>query len=177
MRKYFGIALDLLLTALAVLSVWTFAQDRISRSKFATVRGESRNPEIGGYIGDHGINWKDSKSNLVFLLKEDCIFCNKAAPFYKTILTQVKSKARTVALFPHGQLKAAAFLRSSDLSIQVLRSQVTLPWGSFTTPTILFCNEEGKIQRIWKGVIGLDSQSAVLQEIASEISSVGINLE
>ena len=107
-----------------------------------------------------GIDWKQNKKSLVFFLNKDCHYCTSSAPVYRQLQEEArKQNVKSLAVFPHSIEEAKAYLESIQLSFDEIHSSPLAPVKIPGTPTVLFVNSSGTVEKVWFGdVSGREKQ-------------------
>jgi thioredoxin-related protein len=145
--------------AIAVLVV---AGVIVKRQLFAERRPTLNIPTIsaGERLNLANVDWTQNKKSLVFFLNKDCQFCTSSAPFYRQLKEEaLKQNVKSLAVFPHSTEEAKAYLESLQLSIDEIHSSPLAPYKIPGTPTVLFVNSNGTVEKGWFGdVSGREKQ-------------------
>lgn len=106
------------------------------------------------------IDWKQNKKSLVFFLNKDCHYCTSSAPVYRQLKEESqKRNVKSLAVFPHSIEEAKVYLESVQLSFDEIRSSPLAPYKIPGTPTVLFVNGSGIVEKVWFGdVSGREKQ-------------------
>ena len=106
------------------------------------------------------IDWKQNKKSLVFFLNKDCHYCTSSAPVYRQLKEEAqKQNVKLLAVFPHSIEEAKVYLESVQLSFDEIRSSPLAPYKIPGTPTVLFVNSSGIVEKVWFGdVSGKEKQ-------------------
>ena len=98
------------------------------------------------------VNWKENKKSLVFFLNKDCRYCTSSAPLYRQLKEEaLKQNVKSLAVFPHSAEEAKAYLESIQLSIDEIHTGPLASYKIPVTPTVLFVNSSGTVERVWFG--------------------------
>lgn len=98
------------------------------------------------------VDWKQNKKSLVFFLNKDCRYCTSSAPVYRQLTEEAfKQNVKSLAVFPHSAEEAKAYLESIKLSIDEVLISPLPPDKIAGTPTVLFVNSSGTVERVWVG--------------------------
>jgi thioredoxin-related protein len=101
-------------------------------------------------LGD--VDWKQNKKSLVFFLNKDCRYCTSSAPLYRQLKEEAfKQNVKSLAVFPHSAEEAKAYLESIQLSIDEIHTGPLASYKISGTPTVLFVNSSGTVERVWFG--------------------------
>lgn len=148
-----------ILIAIAVLVV---AGILVRRHLFSESRTPSNMPAIsaGERLNLADVDWKQNRKSLVFFLNKDCQYCTSSAPFYRQLKEEaLKQKVKSLAVFPHSIEEAKAYLESIQLSIDEIHTSPLAPYKIPGTPTVLFVNSSGVVEKGWFGnVAGREKQ-------------------
>jgi thioredoxin-related protein len=106
------------------------------------------------------IDWKQNKKSLVFFLNKDCHYCTSSATVYRQLKEEArKQNVKSLAVFPHSIEEAKAYLESIQLSFDEIHSSPLAPYKIPGTPTVLFVNSSGTVEKVWFGdVSGREKQ-------------------
>ena len=98
------------------------------------------------------IDWKQNKKSLVFFLNKDCHYCTSSAPVYRQLTEEAqKLNVKSLAVFPHSIEEAKVYLKSIQLSFDEIYSSPLAPYKITGTPTVLFVNSSGTVEKVWIG--------------------------
>lgn len=137
--------------AIAVLVV---AGILVKRHFFPEARSTFNMPTIsaGERLSLADIDWKQNKKSLVFFLNKDCHYCTSSAPVYRQLNEEArKQNVKSLAVFPHSIEEAKAYLESIQLSFDEIHSSPLAPYKIPGTPTVLFVNSSGVVEKVWFG--------------------------
>jgi hypothetical protein len=71
----------------------------------------------------------------------------------------IKQNVKLLAVFPHSTEEGKAYLESIQLSMDDIHSSPTAPYKIRGTPTVLFVNSSGTVEKGWFGdVSGREKQ-------------------
>jgi hypothetical protein len=106
------------------------------------------------------IDWKLNKRSLVFFLNKNCHYCTSSAPVYRQLNEEAqKQNVKSLAVFPHSIEEAKVYLESIQLSFDEIHSSPLAPHKIPGTPTVLFVNSSGIVEKVWIGdVSGKEKQ-------------------
>lgn len=148
-----------IMIAIAVLVV---AGILVKRHFFPEGRPTFNMPAIsaGERLSLADIDWNENKKSLVFFLNKDCHYCTSSAPVYRQLKEEArKQKVKSLAVFPHSIEEAKAYLESIQLSFDEIHSSPLAPYKIPGTPTVLFVNSSGTVEKVWFGdVSGREKQ-------------------
>jgi hypothetical protein len=133
----------------------------IVKRQFFSVPGTPENLITSGErLNLAGIDWKQNKKSLVFFLNKDCQWCTSSAPFYRQLKEEaLRQNVKSLAVFPHSTEEAKEYLQSIQLSIDEIYSSPIAPYKIPGTPTVLFVNSNGTVEKGWFGnVSGREKQ-------------------
>lgn len=125
---------------------------------------EGKKLELGG------VKWDAAERTLVMALSTACHFCEASVPFYRevTASSAVKEKrVAVVAVFPQQQQEAESFVKGNDIRADRVVSTSLQSVGASATPTLLLVDRNGKIQRVWVGVLSQSQQNDLLSALAN----------
>lgn len=98
------------------------------------------------------VDWKQNNKNLVFFLNKDCHYCTSSAPFYRQLTDDAsKQNVRLMAVLPNSMEEAKAYIQSIELPIDDVRTGQPSSYKIAGTPTVLFVNSIGIVERVWFG--------------------------
>lgn len=106
------------------------------------------------------VDWNQNRKSLVFFLNKDCQYCTSSAPFYRQLKEEaIKQNVKSLAVFPHSIEEGKAYLASIQLSIDEIYTSPLAPYKIPGTPTVLFVNSSGTVEKGWFGdVSGREKQ-------------------
>src|SRR5689334_18742769 len=98
------------------------------------------------------VDWKLNKKTLVFFLNKDCRYCTTSAPFYRQLIDEAfKQHVTLLAVLPNSPEEARAYVESIKLPITDIRTGPLAAYKIAGTPTLLFVNSSGTVERVWYG--------------------------
>lgn len=98
------------------------------------------------------VDWRQNKKSLVFFLNKDCHYCTSSAPFYRQLTEEAsKQNVKVMAVLPNTMEEANAYVKSIKLPIDDIRSGPLSSYKIPGTPTVLFINSSGIVERVWFG--------------------------
>jgi hypothetical protein len=140
-----------IIIAIAVLAV---AGVIVNRHFMTERRTTSNRPTIsvGKQLKLADVDWKQNKKSLVFFLDKDCQYCTSSAPAYRQLTEEAsRQNVKSLAVFPHSAEEAKAYLESIKLSIDEIHIGPRSSYKIAGTPTVLFVNSSGTVERAWVG--------------------------
>lgn len=161
-RDAVGFAVDAVLLGAGAVSLYTFVSGALARS---SVDG----PRLGKSLGQFGIEWRKSATNVLLILGANCRYCTMSMPFYRKLVEEANKlpSGQIVALFSHDLELGRNYLQSHDLNISTVKGSITVPWGKLFTPTLLFADSRGVIVNAWVGKINDSDEETVLSLLRS----------
>lgn len=107
---------------------------------------------VGERLNLADVNWKENKKSLVFFLNKDCQYCTSSAPLYRKLKEEaLKQNVKSLAVFPNSAEEAKAYLESIQVSIDEIHTGPLASYKIPVTPTVLFVNSSGTVERAWFG--------------------------
>ncbi len=98
------------------------------------------------------VDWKQNKRSLVFFLNKDCHYCTSSAPFYRQLTEEAARRSvKSLAVLPNSIEDAKAYIHSIELPIDDVRTGPLSSYKIPGTPTVLFVNSRGTVERAWFG--------------------------
>ena len=124
---------------------------------------------IGKAIPLENVDWKNNKKTLVLYLSTTCRFCDESSPFYKRLVEKYTDdkNIKIVAVMPQTIDIAKEHLKSLGVNINDVYNAQLKSIGVTATPTLLLVNESGIVSEMWRGKLGNDKESEVLDKLAS----------
>lgn len=138
-----------------------FATPRTEPSRAAP--NASRGPSPGQQLSVNGIDWAASKGTIVLALSPTCRFCLESNAFYQKLAEQANGKGgrvRVMALFRASEAVGRAYVTRYDIAVSQVASSRSAPITA--TPTLLFVNDRGVIQKAWVGKLSSEQENAVI---------------
>jgi thiol-disulfide isomerase/thioredoxin len=120
----------------------------------------SRTPRMVA-TGDHvaelpGLDWSQHRRTLLLVLNTGCHFCQDSVPFYQQ-LAQAQRLDRDalemVAVFPNEADAVREFTAREGLTIRSVPGVLLENLRVNATPTLLLLNNEGRVERLWVGIL------------------------
>jgi peroxiredoxin len=141
----------LLVAALAAKRLWEPSSSRSSA------------PSIGAKVSLQGIDWSESRQNLVLALSTGCRFCSESADFYRRLVPSANSNGtRVLAILPQSVSDGRFYLETLGVPVSdVVQSPLSAVDVS-GTPTVLLVDGQGKIRKAWVGKLGPEQEQQVL---------------
>jgi peroxiredoxin len=123
-------------------------------------------PSIGARISIRGVDWSQSKQNLVLALSTGCHFCSESAGFYRRLVPSAKNNGvRVLAVLPQSTSDSRSYLERLGVTVsEVVQSPLSAVEAS-GTPTILLVDGDGKIRKAWVGKLGPEQEQQVLARL------------
>lgn len=93
-----------------------------------------------------------AKDDLVMFISEECPFCRREMPFYRTLRQRLPKDVSLIAVFPAHQPAPGKFLAAQSVTVdRVVSSDSLVQIGVTKTPTLLLVNSHGKVMQAWVG--------------------------
>lgn len=129
-------------------------------------QGSSAGISVGASLTNLHADWTRADETVVLLLNKDCRYCAESAGFYRQLIKPRSPKVQYVVAFPHDLSAGKEYLDrmqipSSDVQV------VQMPFGRFSTPTILVCDRKGAVRKLWVGKLSEPDQQAVVKTLAA----------
>jgi len=120
-------------------------------------------PSIGAKVSIQGIDWSQSKQNLVLALSTGCHFCSESAGFYQRLVPSAENNGvRVLAVLPQSISDSRSYLEKLGVTVsEVVQSPLSAVEAS-GTPTLLLVDGNGKIRNVWVGKLGPEQERQVL---------------
>ena len=154
MRNTFRSNAEFAAQIVVAIAVVVVAGVLIKRMVFPPQPSPSRGAHInvGERLDLPDVDWKLNKKSLVFFLNKDCRYCTKSAPFYRQLTDEAsKQNVRLLAVLPNSAEEAKAYIESIKLPIADIRTGALASYKIAGTPTLLFVNSSGTVERVWFG--------------------------
>jgi len=111
--------------------------------------------------GDHlpklsGLDWSSHRRTLLLVLNTGCRYCQESVPFYQKLAqTQRPDGAalEIVAVFPNEAQMVRQFTAREGLTIRSVPGVLLEDLRVNATPTLLLVNTEGRVERLWVGIL------------------------
>jgi hypothetical protein len=157
--KWLEIAVNVSIVIVAVVIVIVFARNYFLGSK------PSR-PAIaaGASLTGQPVNWHDSPRNVVLVLSTTCRFCKESSGFYRKLVEDCRSHARTVAFFPQTSQEAQDYLKAEDVQVDEVKHANFQSLQIGGTPTLLLVDSNGVVQKVWLGKLPEAKEKEVLDQ-------------
>jgi len=153
--RYLQTAANVAVIGLCLLVAW-----------LATTRGlgtaapVSSAPALSYRVGDSidavdGVDFRAASATLVFVVREDCRFCNESLPFYRR-LSAARDRAATqmprlIVLSTDADEALSAYLQTQNIHVDQVK---TIQPGALKvpgTPALLLVTSDGTIRNFWRG--------------------------
>lgn len=112
-----------------------------------------------------GVSWNAHKQTLVLALRPGCEFCERSAPFYRSLVRlegQGAARFRIVAALPGDPAEGRAFLAGEGLSsVESAFVDSLASVGISGTPTLVLVNNHGRVTRVWVGLLSSGEEKSV----------------
>lgn len=183
-RRYYGLALGVMVVVLAVSNVLLLRQNLQLRNllkKFEPDRLKAGDKlESFSALGLHGeniaINFAgDAPRRVLLFLSSDCPYCRDQFGYWKRIIDMAPVKGFqvvAVAMNSEDRSKLAAYLNSmgcppdsKSFSVALIPEEVRQKYKFIITPTTLVISNDGKADAVWNGVLkppDIEVASAIL---------------
>jgi hypothetical protein len=157
--KWFEIAANVAIIIVAVVIVIVFVRNYFPASKASA-------PAIaaGASLIGQPVDWHDSQRNVVLVLSTTCHFCKESSGFYRKLVEDCRSHARTVAFFPQTPEEAQAYLRAEDVRVDEIKHADFQSLQIGGTPTLLLVDSKGIVQKVWIGKLPEAKEKEVLDQ-------------
>jgi thioredoxin-related protein len=157
--KWLEIAANISIIIVAVVIVVVFARNHFPASKTSlpTIAAGSR-------LTGQPVNWQDSRKNVVLILSTTCHYCKESSGFYRRLVEDCRSHARTVALFPQTPEEAQAYLKAEDVQVDEVKHANFQSLQVGGTPTLLLVDSNGVVQKVWFGKLPEAKEKEVLDQ-------------
>ena len=110
--KWLEIAVNVSIIIVAVVIVIVF-----TRNCFPASKTSPRTIVAGAKLTGQLVNWHDSPKTVVLVLSTTCHFCEESSGFYRKLVEDCRTHARTVAFFPQTPEEAQAYLKAEDVQV------------------------------------------------------------
>jgi hypothetical protein len=157
--KWFEIAANVSIVIVAVVIVIVFVRNYFPASKASPLAIAS-----GARLTGQPVNWHDSPKNVVLVLSTTCHFCKESSGFYRKLVEDCRSHARTVAFFPQTPEEAQAYLRAEDVQVDEVKHADFQSLQIGGTPTLLLVDSNGVVQKVWLGKLSEVKEKEVLDQ-------------
>jgi hypothetical protein len=128
-------------------------------------------PALGNRFALPGEDWGKSRNGtLVFGISTGCHFCTQSVPFYKRLLTLVGTGIATIAVAPEPVEQIRPYLSGLGVAISDLRQIHFADVGIRGTPTLIFVNRAGQVERVWRGALSDDREREVVDFVSGRAS-------
>lgn len=157
--KWFEIAANVSIIIVAVVIVIAFVRNYFPASKTSF-------PAIaaGAMLTGQPVNWHASPKNVVLVLSTTCHFCKESSGFYRKLVEDCRSHARTVAFFPQTPEEAQAYLKAEDVQVDEVKHANFQSLQIGGTPTLLLVDSNGVVQKVWLGKLSEVKEKEVLDQ-------------
>jgi len=157
--KWLEVAANISIIIVAVVIVIVFARNYFSASKTSP-------PTIaaGAKLTGEPVNWHDSPKNVVLVLSTTCHFCKESSGFYRKLVEDCRSHARTVAFFPQTPQEAQAYLNAENVQVDEIKHADFQSLQVGGTPTLLLVDSKGIVQKVWLGKLSEAKEKEVLDQ-------------
>jgi hypothetical protein len=149
--------ISIVLVAVAIIIVFT-------RNYFPTSKASPRTIVAGAKLTGQPVNWQDSPKNVVLVLSTTCHFCKESSGFYRKLVDDCRSHARTVAFFPQTPQEAQAYLKAEDVQVDEVKHANFQSLQIGGTPTLLLVDSNGIVQKVWLGKLPEAREKEVLDQ-------------
>lgn len=156
--KRFVIAANVSIVIVAVIIVIVFARN------YSALKSSPPTMTAGARLTGQSVNWHDSQKNVVLILSTTCHFCKESSGFYRKLVEDCRSHARTVAFFPQTPQEAQAYLNAEDVQVDEIKHADFQSLQVSGTPTLLLVDSKGMVQRVWLGKLSEAKEKEVLEQ-------------
>jgi hypothetical protein len=108
-----------------------------------------------------------SSMTALLVTKSSCHFCTENMPFYRRLIEVARgSSVRLIALSTEEPAANRAYLLSNKVQVEAVLSSTQNGLRQLPTPTLILVNREGRILKIWVGMVNEAGQNEVLKAIS-----------
>jgi hypothetical protein len=157
--KWFEIAANISIIIVAVVIVIVFARNYLPAAKTSP-----HTIAVGAKLTGQPVNWHASPKNVVFILSTTCHFCKESSGFYRKLVEECRSHAKTVAFFPQTPQEAQAYLKAEDVQVDEVKHANFQSLQIGGTPTLLLVDSNGLVQKVWLGKLPEAKEKEVLEQ-------------
>ena len=107
----------------------------------------------------------DNRPAIVFVLQENCHYCEESIPFYRGLLPKLDlQKIQPVFVLPQPEKDARTYLKERGLDVPPAVQFIQSNLASIKvrgTPSVILLSSNGTVQQFWEGELNKDGQAAV----------------
>lgn len=158
---------DLIVIAMAA-SIGAFALDKTSTLFSRKDRAAAPSAAIVGVrVNLKRRHPEQHPLSVVIVASPGCVFCQRSAPFYKTLWNKARKSGTPVYVALPSENGATEYLKSAGLEGAIVTTWDDLGVKVDGTPTILIADRTATVRRSWLGMLGTDKAGEVLDLISS----------
>ena len=100
----------------------------------------------------------------MLVLSTTCHFCKESSGFYRKLVEECRSHAKTVAFFPQTPQEAQAYLNAENVQVDEIKHADFQSLQVGGTPTLLLVDSKGIVQKVWLGKLSEAKEKEVLDQ-------------
>jgi hypothetical protein len=170
MNRFAAIGVNIVLVVTCILTcgdiIYKFASSRAADAA-RIERSKNSGPREGSTIALAGQDWSRArKGTLLFGISKDCHFCTQSGPFFKRVVATAGSDVAMIALAPDPAEQTRQYLSGLGVAIPDVRQISLSAVGVRATPTLMFVNRSGVVEKVWVGTVTGENQQEALDFIS-----------
>jgi hypothetical protein len=171
MKRFGNIILNVVLVGTCVVTIADTILRYFRGGQVEAARKNTPTSLAGSAFKLTGEEWgKNRYGTLVFGVSTHCHFCTESGPFFREIVKSVGTNIATIALAPEPPDQVRQYLASLNLEIYNIRQIRLVDLGIRGTPTVLFVNQHGIVERMWRGALTPDKEKEILAYASSVVA-------
>lgn len=108
--------------------------------------------------------------NVLMMTASSCHFCSASMPFYRHLVDVAReSGARVVGVTAEEPDKNREYLLANGVTVETVASVRKNSIRLRATPTLVLVRSDGKVMRVWNGLLNGASEEEVLQSVRRKL--------
>jgi Redoxin len=152
-------------TALLIAAV---AVATVAGQTYYHTRAQGKPPEVR-IVKPHervniaGVDFTLGQRTMLLVLRSSCPFCEKSMPFYSKMMANRSQNSRVIVVGAETETVLANYLKLHDIAVDGVATVTADSTPSQATPTAILVDRDGVVNNVWRGVLGPERETEVLQ--------------
>jgi len=141
----------------------------LARNQFMPKNNASRGKSlVGTRISVEGVDWRRNRHSVLLVLSTGCHYCEESVPFYRVLSEEAQRRqVPVIVVFPEEVNEAEKYLASNRIVVTTIRQTPLYRLGVHGTPSVLWVDQDGMVQKEWYGMLASGEQQKVLNVLGS----------
>jgi hypothetical protein len=121
-----------------------------------------------------GLRLPTDRSSLVLIVRSTCAYCTKSLPFYQRVADEIKASGGATqvnAVCTEAADTCTAYLNDAGVEVNQVVSAAPGSLKIAGTPTLLLVRSDGRVARVWRGMLDQNGEREVLDAVLGKIKS------